>query len=93
MSSEIWKSIWIGVWVFLLFIILYITIFALWMKNFFSDLESTNQINTTSQSTNSWEIIITTWDTVISWWIDTGIISTGVQESIQSTKDIVWAII
>lgn len=78
MSSKIWKSIWIAVWVFLLFIILYITIFALWMKNFFSNLDSTNQINTISQSTNSWEIIITTWDTVMSGWVDTWTVNTEV---------------
>lgn len=51
-----------------------------------------------SQPTNSWEIITTTWDTVMSWWVDTWVINTGKQESITTTpqqevKDIVWTTI
>lgn len=54
---------------------------------------SKNNDTTISQPTNSWEITITSWDTVMLGWVDTWVINTGIQESIQSTKDIVWTVI
>lgn len=47
------------------------------------------QDNAPSQTINSWEIIITTWDTVMSGWVDTWTVNTD----IQNTKDIVWTTI
>jgi hypothetical protein len=67
-----------------LFWLLSFTVFLAWCFG------SENSDIAPSQPTSSWEITITSWDTVMSWWVDTWVINTGIQESIQSTKDIVW---